>query len=61
MRGKIRIWGQKNQKISKTLIKLFYEAFGSIKDVKVLSKEDEIKKDLMMKFLYLKKIVIFSI
>tara|TARA_B100000123_G_scaffold262735_1_gene231090 strand:+ start:1087 stop:2811 length:1725 start_codon:yes stop_codon:yes gene_type:complete len=44
MRGKIRNWGQKNQKISKTLIKLFYEAFGSIKDVKVLSKEDEIKK-----------------
>ena len=43
MKKKIRSWGSKNQKISKTLIKLFYEAFGSIKDVKILSKEDEVK------------------
>lgn len=43
MKSKIRSWGSKNQKISKTLIKLFYEAFGSIKDVKILSKEEEVK------------------
>jgi len=43
MKPKIRSWASKNQKISKTLIKILYETFGSIKDIKILSKEDEVK------------------
>jgi len=43
MKPKIRSWASKNQKISKTLIKVLYETFGSIKDIKILSKEDEVK------------------
>ena len=43
MKPKIRSWASTNQKISKTLIKILYETFGSIKDIKILSKEDEIK------------------
>jgi len=42
IKPKIRFWASRNQKISKTLIKILYETFGSIKDIKILSKEDEV-------------------
>ena len=61
MKPKIRSWASTNQKISKTLIKILYETFGSIKDIKILSKEDEIKLRFSERLLCMKKQFIYSI
>ncbi len=43
MKPKIRNWGKLNQEISNKIIKTLYESYGSIKDIKILSKEQEVK------------------
>ena len=43
MKPKIRNWGKLNQEISSKIIKSLYESYGSIKDIKILSKEQEVK------------------
>ncbi len=43
MKPKIRSWGKLNQEISSKIIKTLYESYGSIKDIKILSKEQEVK------------------
>ena len=43
MRPKIRNWGKLNQEISSNIIKTLYESYSSIKDIKILSKEQEVK------------------
>ena len=43
MKPKIRNWGKVNQEISNNIVKTLYESYGSIKDIKILSKELEVK------------------
>ncbi len=43
MKPKIKNWGKLNQEISNKIIKTLYESYGSIKDIKILSKEQEVK------------------
>ena len=61
MKPKIRSGHQRIKKISKTLIKILYETFGSIKDIKILSKEDEIKLRFSERLFVYEKQFIYSI